>query len=90
MNEQEKNDFIHLQLETLKLDKENREYLKKIDRRLRWSRNWTMFYWVIILGAAVLGYYYAIPYFQQVREDIIGTISPFIHSSSSQTSIKSQ
>jgi len=90
MNEQEKNDLFHLQLETLKLAKENREYLKKIDKRLKWSRNWTVFYWVVIIGAAALGYYYAIPYFQQVREEVIGTIGPFIHSSNNQPVVKSQ
>jgi predicted MFS family arabinose efflux permease len=55
-------------VESLRIAKENREYLIKIDRRQRWARNWTAFYWAFIVVLALTGYYFAFPYLQVVRE----------------------
>lgn len=59
-------------LETLRLAKENREYLMRIDRRQRWSRNWNMLYWGVIIVLAVAGYYFAFPYLKTIRDDLSG------------------
>lgn len=63
-------DIERLLLENLKIAKENREYLIKIDRRQRWSRNWTVIYWAFIVVLAVFGTYYAFPYLKQVRDTV--------------------
>ncbi len=55
-------------IESLRIGKENREYLIKIDRRQRWSRNWTAFYWAVIVVLALTGYYFAFPYLQTARD----------------------
>lgn len=60
----------HLLLENLKYNKENNKYLEKIDRRQRFGRNFTVFYWIIIILAAVGGYFYAFPYLQTARETL--------------------
>ena len=65
MNDQELEKTL---LETLRVAKETREYVIKIDRRQRWSRNWTAFYWALIVVMALTGYYFAFPYLQTVRE----------------------
>lgn len=54
--------------------KENNEYLKKIDRRQRWSRNLNIIYWVIIIGS-VFGLYslskpYVSEFFSQAQHNI--------------------
>lgn len=59
-------------LDTMRITKENREYLIKIDRRQRWSINWKVFYWSIIVILAVTGYYFAFPYLQTVRDQFKG------------------
>lgn len=61
-----------LLVETLKLSRENNDYLKKVDRRLRWSRNWTVFYWVFIIALALTGYYVAFPYLQTAKDEFGG------------------
>ncbi len=65
MNDQELEKTL---LETLRIAKETREYVIKIDRRQRWARNWTAFYWALIVVLALTGYYFAFPYLQTVRE----------------------
>lgn len=47
---------------------ENRVLLKKINRRLAWGQAMKMFYWVVIIGVSVAGYYAVQPYFEQVTE----------------------
>lgn len=64
MNDQELEKTL---LETLRISKENREYIIKIDRRQRWARNWRTFYWVVIVLLALTGYYFAFPYLESVR-----------------------
>ena len=46
---------------------ENRVLLKKINRRLAWGQAMKLFYWVLIIGLSVLGYYAVQPYFEQVQ-----------------------
>lgn len=58
----------YLLLENLKYAKENNRYLILIDKRQRWRRNFTAFYWVVLIILAVGGYYYAFPYLQVVRD----------------------
>ena len=68
-------DLERLLLENLKIAKENREYLVKIDRRQRWERNWKAIYWAFILALAVFGTYYAFPYFKQIRDTVAPVFS---------------
>lgn len=63
MNDQELEKTL---LETLRISKENREYIIKIDRRQRWARNWRTFYWIVIIILAVTGYYFAFPYLETI------------------------
>ena len=58
----------YLLLENLKYAKENNRYLILIDKRQRWRRNFTVFYWVVLIALAIGGYYYAFPYLQVVRD----------------------
>ncbi len=77
MNDQELEKTL---LETLRISKENREYIIKIDRRQRWARNWTTFYWALIIVAALFGTFYAFPYLKEARERVTtvwGQISSF-------------
>ena len=67
MNDQELEQMI---VESLRIAKENREYLIKIDRRQRWARNWKAFYWAHIAVLAITGYYFAFPYLQTIRESL--------------------
>ena len=67
MNDEQLEQMI---VESLRIAKENREYLIKIDRRQRWSRNWTAFYWAVIVVLALTGYYFAFPYLQTIREQV--------------------
>ncbi len=69
MNDQELEKTL---LETLRIAKETREYVTRIDRRQRWSRNWTAFYWAFIVVLALTGYYFAFPYLQVVQETLSG------------------
>lgn len=69
----ETKELERLILENLKIARENRDYIKKIDRRQRWSRNWAVFYWAVIIIAGMVGYFYAFPYLQDIRETVIGT-----------------
>ncbi len=57
-----------LLIENLKIAKENRDYLIRIDRRQRWARNWTAFYWAVIVVAALFGGFYAFPYLKDARD----------------------
>lgn len=66
-----------LLLENLKLSRENREYIIKIDRRQRWARNTRVIYWVILIGLAVGGYYYAFPYLQEFQKTFSETWNTF-------------
>lgn len=72
MNDEELEKML---IETLRVSKENREYLIKIDRRQRWQRNWTAFYWSVIIVAALLGTFYAFPYLKEARDRVAGTLS---------------
>jgi hypothetical protein len=67
MNDQELEKMI---VESLRIGKENREYLIKIDRRQRWSQNFTVFYWALIVVFAITGYYFAFPYLQTARDNL--------------------
>lgn len=67
MNDQELEKIL---LETLRISKENREYIIKIDRRQRWARNWRIFYWIVIVILAITGYYVAFPYLQTARDHL--------------------
>ena len=58
----------YLLLENLKYAKENNHYLIKIDRRQRWRRNWTAFYWSVLIVLAIGGYYYAFPYLHLIKD----------------------
>jgi predicted MFS family arabinose efflux permease len=69
MNDQELEKTL---LETLRVAKENQEYLIKIDRRQRWARNWKAFYWALIVVLALTGYYFAFPYLQTLKESVAG------------------
>lgn len=62
-----------LLLENLKMNREIREYVIKIDRRQRITRALNTFYWIVIIGLAVGGYYFAFPYLQEFRETLQGT-----------------
>lgn len=59
---------------------ENRIWLKKIHRKLVIGQVMKVFYWLIIIGLGILGYYAAMPYLSQLEtayEDIqsgIGTV----------------
>jgi len=59
-----------LLLQNLKLAKENNTYLIKVDRRQRWSRNMSAFYWLVLIVLAVGGYYYAFPYLKEFKENV--------------------
>jgi hypothetical protein len=72
MNDQELEKML---LETLRISKESREYLIKIDRRQRWQRNWKAFYWAIIIVAALCGAFYAFPYLKEARDQVGGVFS---------------
>jgi len=72
MNDKDLENYLR---ENVRLNRENNELLKKINSRQKWSRNWTIFYWVVILGAAILGYYYAFPYFQDFKQQLSGVIT---------------
>ncbi len=69
MNDQELEKTL---LETLRITKENQKFIIDIDRRQRWARNWTAFYWALIVVMALTGYYFAFPYLQTVRETFSG------------------
>ncbi len=62
----------YLLLENLKYAKENNHYLIIIEKRQRWRRNWSVFYWAVIILLAVGGYYYAFPYFKDVTDRFKG------------------
>ncbi len=74
----------YLLLENLKYAKENNHYLIKVDRRQRWGRNWTAFYWAVLVILAIGGYYYAFPYLQVLRDQFssinnqIGSVVDFV------------
>ncbi len=74
----------YLLLENLKYAKENNRYLIMVDRRQRWHRNFTVFYWVALVALAIGGYYYAFPYFQVIREQVtafnqqVGSLVQFV------------
>ena len=72
MNDKDLENYLR---ENVRLNRENNELLKKINSRQKWSRNWTVIYWVFILGAAALGYYYAFPYFQDFKQQLTGVIT---------------
>jgi len=65
MNDQELEKTL---LETLRITKETHDYVVRIDRRQRWARNWTAFYWALIVVLGLTGYYFAFPYLQTIRE----------------------
>lgn len=58
------NDIKKLLIENLELAKENRDYLKKIDRRQRVSTYWKLFLFIITIGSALGLYYFLDPYIQ--------------------------
>lgn len=77
MNEKDgmtQRDMERILIETLKISRENSEMLKKIDGRQKWSRNFTVFYWVAIIALALTGYYFAFPYLQTIRDEF-GTVA---------------
>jgi Ni,Fe-hydrogenase I cytochrome b subunit len=77
MNEKDsmtQRDMERILIETLKISRENTEMLKKIDNRQKWSRNFTVFYWLVIIALALTGYYFAFPYLQTIREEF-GTVA---------------
>jgi len=47
---------------TLELAQENNKMLHAIRRSMVWGRIWRVFYWVVIIGAAIGAYYYIEPY----------------------------
>ena len=53
---------------TLNLAKENNRMLKSLYSSYRWSRILRITYWVIVIGLALTGYYYAQPYLEKVRD----------------------
>ena len=68
-------------LETWRMTKENREYLKKIDSRQKWSRNVTAFYWLIAAILILVAYYFVAPYFQTIKDTVTGvtqTVGGFV------------
>ncbi len=75
-------DMERILIETLKISRENTEMLKKIDSRQKWSRNLTVFYWLVIIALALTGYYFAFPYLQTVRDDfgsVVTQVSSIAH-----------
>lgn len=73
----EQKEIERLLLENLKMSRENREYIIKIDRRQRWTRNFTIFYWTVLIALAVTGYYFAFPYLQVIRDQVTTVSSQF-------------
>jgi hypothetical protein len=72
MNDQELEKTL---IETLRIAKETREYVIKIDRRQRWERNWRAFYWSVIIVAALFGTFYAFPYLKEARDRVAVVLS---------------
>ena len=73
-------DLEQILLETLRISRENRDHLIKIERRQRWSRNWTIFYWCFLIILAGTGYYFAFPYFKTIRDEftsVVGQVGEF-------------
>lgn len=64
MNEQDN----HLLSEIYKLTEENNKYLRKIDRRQRYSMYWRIFMFMIAVGSALGIYYFLQPYFENIRD----------------------
>ena len=57
------NDQEHKMLqEIIELSSENNLMLHKMLRAQRWASFWRFFYWTIIIGSLVIGYYWAEPY----------------------------
>ena len=52
--------------ENLRISRETKELLEKIWSAQKWARFFRIFYWVLILGAAVGAYYYLEPYLKSV------------------------
>lgn len=51
--------------ELYRIEMENNDYLKKVDRRQRYGIYWRVFLFVIALGSALGIYYLAQPYIEQ-------------------------
>ena len=52
---------------TLNLAKENNKMLKKLYSGYKWSQFFRIAYWVMIIGLALTGYYFAQPYLEKVH-----------------------
>ncbi len=48
--------------DVIDLARDNNVILHKIIRAQRWASFWRIFYWVVVIGAIVVGYYWAQPY----------------------------
>ena len=74
-------DLEYLLLENLKIARENRAYLIKIDARQRWVRNMKALYAAFIVAVVVVAGYFAYPYlktawgqFEAVHNQINGMV----------------
>ena len=63
MNDQERK----MLQEIIELSRDNNKMLRKVVRAQRWATFWRIFYWAIIIGSIVAGFYWVQPY-----------ISPFV------------
>jgi len=74
--------------ETYRISQENNAYLKKIDRRQRYSTYWKVFLFIVAVGSALGVYYYFQPYVDQVvdiYDQAQSTFSSFIPQNSKPT-----
>lgn len=72
--DQEEKDLLN---KTYELSKENSHILKGIRSSNRWSSFVRVLYWIIIIGASVVAYYYIQPYidtaikaYQSIQKDL--------------------
>ena len=54
--------------QSLRLARENNEYLKKLYRAHVWSRTFRIVYWTLVIGAAVGVFYFLQPYIDSAKE----------------------
>jgi len=62
------NEIKKLLIENLEIAKENKEYLRKIDRRQRVSTYWKVFLFILTIGSALGLYYFLDPYIQTLSD----------------------
>ena len=58
--------------ENLKISRENRKILKRLQRSMRWGRFLRVVYWVVIIGGTLGAYYYIQPFVDNMKEMFSG------------------